>query len=176
MLGSLFKYLVQRWMVSDDIGQADAIVVLGGALDVRPAAAAALFRQGVAPFVLVTRSNADGGREANRMRQRLLAGEVPLKAIVNFRIQLHSTYGEACGVAEFAQFFGIKRVIVPVELFQTRRVQWIFRRVLATQGVGVAVIAIVPPDYGIDNWCRTRAGRMNFRNELLKFAYYRLRY
>ena len=149
---------------------------VGGALDVRPAAAAALFREGFAPFVLVTRSDADRGEEANRMRERLLAGEVPSKAIIDFRIQLHSTYGEARGVAEFAKLVGVKRVIVPVEIFQTRRVQWIFQRELLKQDIAVMVKAIVPPYYNVDNWWRTKLGRMNFRNELFKFAYYRLRY
>jgi uncharacterized SAM-binding protein YcdF (DUF218 family) len=176
MVGSPFRYLAGLWTVSDDIRPSDAIVVLGGGLDVRPAAAAALFRKGLAPLVLVTRSDADSGREAKRMRERLLASGVPSKAIVDYRIKLHSTYGEARGVAKFAKCFGIKRVIVPVELFQTRRVQWIFRRVLSTQDIQVAVEPIIPPQYDMDNWWRTRSGRVNFRSELLKLVYYRLRY
>jgi hypothetical protein len=36
------KGLARRWMLSGNIRPADAIVMLGGALDVRPAAAAAL--------------------------------------------------------------------------------------------------------------------------------------
>jgi hypothetical protein len=158
MSNLLLQGLARQWMVSDDIRPADAIVVLGGALDVRPAAAAALFQQGIAPLILVSRSDADQGREALRMRK------------------LHSTYGEARGVGEFATLGGIKRVIVPVEIFQTRRVQWIFRRELSGYGISVAVRAIVPPCYNIQNWWQTKPGRMNFRNELMKFAYYRLRY
>jgi hypothetical protein len=176
MSNLLLQGLARQWMVSDDIRPADAIVVLGGALDVRPAAAAALFQQGIAPLILVSRSDADQGREALRMRERLLASGVPPTAIVDFRIKLHSTYGEARGVGEFATLGGIKRVIVPVEIFQTRRVQWIFRRELSGYGISVAVRAIVPPCYNIQNWWQTKPGRMNFRNELMKFAYYRLRY
>jgi uncharacterized SAM-binding protein YcdF (DUF218 family) len=176
MPNALLRSLAKKWMVSDDISPADAIVVLGGALEVRPAAAAALYKQGIAPLILVTRSDADRGREAVRMRERLLASGVPATAIVDFRIKLHSTYGEARGMVELAKYAGIKHVIVPVEIFQTRRVQWIFRRELSRNGIRVAVRATIPPDYNICNWWQTKSGRINFRNELIKFAYYRLRY
>jgi uncharacterized SAM-binding protein YcdF (DUF218 family) len=176
MRKSLLCSLAKKWMVSDDIRPADAVVVLGGALEVRPAAAAALYKQGIAPLILVTRSDADRGREALRMRERLLGSGVPATAILDFRIRLHSTYGEARGVVELAKSAGIKRVIVPVEIFQTRRVQWIFRRELSRFGTRVAVTAIIPPDYNVHNWWQTKSGRMNFRDELIKFAYYRLRY
>jgi hypothetical protein len=176
MFCSLAQQLAQRWMVSDDIKPADAIVVTGGALDVRPAAAARLFRQGIAPLVLVSKSDADAGWEAMRMCERLLACGVPLEAIAHFRIVLHSTYGEARGVADCARSFGLKRVIVPVELFQTRRVRWIFRRQLFRLHINVAVKAIVPPYYSAQNWWETKLGRTNFRNELIKYAFYRLRY
>jgi hypothetical protein len=176
MRSTFLQGLARQWMVSDDIGLADAIVVLGGALEVRPAAAAALYNQGFAPLIVVSRSDADRGREALRMRERLLASGVPSTAIVDFRIRLHSTYGEARGVVEFAKSGGIKGVIVPVEIFQTRRVQWIFRRELCGSGIRVTVKAITPPGYNANNWWQTKSGRMNFRNELVKFAYYRLRY
>jgi hypothetical protein len=173
---SPFKGLARQWMVSDDIGPADAIVVLGGALDIRPPAAAALHKDGMAPFVLVSISEADKGREALRMRERLLARGVPATAILDFRIEIHSTYGEARGVVDFAETGCVKSVIVPVEIFQTRRVRWIFRRELARHGIRAAIKPIIPPEYGVNNWWQTKSGRMNFRNELIKFAYYRLRY
>lgn len=176
MVSSLPEYLARQWMVSDDPTPADAIVVTGGALEVRPAAAARLFHQGIAPLILVSKSDADEGREAMRMRKRLLASGVPSKAISDFRIRLHSTYGEARGVADCANFLAVKRIIVPVELFQTRRVRWIFRHELAKQGIDVAVTAIIPPYYNSQNWWQTKLGRMNFRNELIKYVFYRFRY
>lgn len=175
-LRAVLSELAIQWLISDNNSPADAIVVLGGALDIRPAAAAALHNEGAAPLILVSRSDADRGREALRMRERLLACGVPAMAIVDFKIKLHSTYGEARGVVEFAQSGNIKRVIVPVEIFQTRRVQWIFRRELSRCGIRVAVRAIIPPDYNVYNWWKTKSGRMNFRHELIKLAYYRLRY
>jgi hypothetical protein len=38
------------------------------------------------------------------------------------------------------------------------------------------VHAVTPSSYSVDNWWRHQAGLINFRNELIKFAYYRLKY
>jgi hypothetical protein len=145
-LHSFLHGMAGRWVASDPIEPADAIVVLGGALDIRPAAAADLYRQRTAPLVLVSKSEADNGREARRMRERLHACGVPSIAIADLTIKLHSTYGEACGVAEFAETNRLKRIVIPVEIFQTRRVRWIFRRKLAAIGVSTTVKAITPPN------------------------------
>jgi hypothetical protein len=40
----------------------------------------------------------------------------------------------------------------------------------------VTVQAVAPPWYVADDGWRQVAGRADFRNELIKFAYYRLRY
>jgi hypothetical protein len=168
--------IAEQWVVSDCVEQADAIVVLGGALDIRPAAAANLYKQRTAPLVLVPKSEADNGREARRMRERLRACGVPSDAISDFTIKLHSTYGEACGVAQFAEINRIKQVVVPVEIFQTRRVRWIFRRKLSEIGIDASVIALTPPDYNTGNWWRSATGRANFRSELIKLIYYRFNY
>jgi len=173
---SLLYGLARRWVVCDRVEPSDAIIVLGGSLDVRPASAAELYKRDIASLVLVSWSEADRGREARRMRERLLTNGVPSAAVIDFTIKLHSTYGEARGVLEFAKVNDIGRVIVPVEIFQTRRVRWIFRRELSPAGVNVAVNAITPPDYDVDNWWQSVAGRTNFCNELIKFTYYRFRY
>ena len=172
LLGSIARY----WVVNDLVKPADAIVVLGGALDIRPAAAAALYMRGIAPLVVVSKSDADSGREASRMRDRLRIAGVSTFAIADFSITLHSTYGEALGVARFAKAHHLRRVIIPVEIFQTRRVRWIFARVLSDIGVQASVAAITPPNYSLDDWWQRDQGRFNFRSELIKFAYYKLRY
>lgn len=173
---SLLRGIAAQWVVSDRVEPADAIVVLGGALDVRPAAAANLYIEGIAPLIIVSKSEADRGQEALRMRERLRACGVPSTSIADFTIKLHSTYGEACGVAEFAKLQRFGRVIVPIEIFQTRRVRWIFRRKLSEIGVGASVVAIAPAEYDVGNWWKNDAGRANFRNELIKLTYYRLKY
>jgi hypothetical protein len=38
------------------------------------------------------------------------------------------------------------------------------------------VQAITPPWYNVDDWWRHKDGVIHFRSELIKYAYYRLRY
>src|SRR5580692_10443241 len=68
----LFAGIAKLWMVSDSLNQADAIVVLGGGLDVRPVAAADLYKRGMAPRVAVGFSEFDQGQDASLNRDMLL--------------------------------------------------------------------------------------------------------
>jgi uncharacterized SAM-binding protein YcdF (DUF218 family) len=162
--------------MSDPIDHADAIVVLGGALDLRPAAAAELFKQGFASEVLAPRSHYDNGREARRMADILVRAGVPTSAITEFEIDLLSTYGEAFATAKLAQIRGFKSLLIPTDLFPTRRTRWIFRRELASMGVTVSVAPITPPDYSVENWWRHKRGVRTLASEVLKYLYYRVVY
>src|SRR5262245_7299334 len=71
----------------------------------------------------------------------------------------------------------LKSVIIPTELFPARRVRWIFRHEAAPAGVRIIVHAIIkPPGYGVENWWEEESGPKDFKNEVIKFAYYRLKY
>jgi uncharacterized SAM-binding protein YcdF (DUF218 family) len=172
----LLRCMARLWAVSDSLDQADVIVVLGGGLDFRPAAAANLYKHGISRWVAVGISELDQGQEARRNREMLLQNGVPSTAIIDFTFRPHSTYGEARGVLQWARATGAKSVIIPVDIFPTRRVRWIFNHELSPAGIRVAVHAVTPPWYSVDDWWRYQAGWMHFRNELIKFVYYRLRY
>jgi hypothetical protein len=63
---ALLRGAAELWIVSDPITPADAVVVLGGDLEVRPFIAAELYKQGLVPKVLVSqvpegRSSTVGG-------------------------------------------------------------------------------------------------------------------
>ena len=173
---SLLRGVAKLWTVSDDLQQADAIVVLGGGIDFRPAAAAELYRRGIASRVAVGISDTDRGQDGRRNRDVLLEYGVPPSAIVGFAVRHHSTYGEARGILEWARASGAKSVIIPTDIFPTRRTRWIFNRELAPAGIRVSIRAVTPPTYGFDDWWRREAGWNNFKSELIKLAYYRLRY
>jgi uncharacterized SAM-binding protein YcdF (DUF218 family) len=172
----LLKGIAKVWLVSDSLDQADAIVVLGGGLDVRPAAAADLYVRGLAPRVAVGLSRFDHGRDAELNSQVLLQHGVPKTAILYFGFQPHNTYGEARGILEWVKTSGAKTVIVPTDFFPTRRVRWIFNRELAPAGVRVIVQAVTPPWYRVDDWWQHRAGWTHFGTEVVKLAYYQLKY
>lgn len=179
----LLTRIAEWWVVSDDLAHADAIVVLGGDLEVRPFAAAVLYKHGFADKVLL--SNVQMGR-AERLglipshtelnRQVLEKLGVPDTAIVAIGNNNSSTFEEAEAVRAWALQSGAKRVIVPTELFAARRTRWIFDRELDRSGIAVIVRALPPPDYQLADWWRNRHGLVDFNNEVLKYVYYRAKY
>jgi uncharacterized SAM-binding protein YcdF (DUF218 family) len=158
-------------------------VVLGGSIDVRPFAAAALYKRGFAIKILV--ANVQMGR-AERLglvtshtqlnRDVLLKLGVPEAAVDTFGENVSSTHEEAQALREWALASQAKRVIVPTELFAARRTRWIFDRELGPIGVDVIVHAFRPADYTLANWWRHRYGLIDFNNEVLKYLYYRAQY
>jgi uncharacterized SAM-binding protein YcdF (DUF218 family) len=182
---SVLRGVAELWVVSDDLDQADAIVVLGGGLDVRPFAAADLYKRGISGRVLVANAYLGQGRRevlnllpshAELNRAVLVKHGVPSTAIIEFGDQVSSTYEEARAVLAWAKASGAKSVIVPMDIFSTRRVRWIFNRELAPAGIRVTVQAATPREYGIDDWWRHEEGLISFQNEVIKFIYYRLKY
>jgi uncharacterized SAM-binding protein YcdF (DUF218 family) len=168
--------IARCWIISDPVAPVDAIVVLGGGLGTRPPAAAVLYSLGVSRQVIVARAETDRGRHARLNREALMKHGVPPSAISEFKYEVLSTYGEAVGVLEWAKANHIKSIIIPIDMFSTRRVQWIFRRLLEPEGIRAIVSVAAPPLYGGRDWWRHRAGRSDFLNEVAKLAYYRLRY
>jgi uncharacterized SAM-binding protein YcdF (DUF218 family) len=179
----ILRHIAGWWAVSDELAHADVIVVLGGDIDVRPFAAAALYRQGYAAKILV--SNIQFGKaerlelipshtELNRDVLRKLG--VPETAIVTIGENNSSTQQEAVAVREWALQSQAKRIIVPTELFSARRTRWIFDRELSPIGVEVVVHAFPSPGYTLADWWRHRYGLIDFNNEVLKYLYYRAKY
>lgn len=160
----------RSWVVSDMPRPADAIVLLGGGLDVRAAAAAALFKDGFSARILV--SDADGASN----RKALITRGVPAAAVDIFGQAPSNTYEEADALLHWVKTAGARRIIIPTELFPSRRVQWTFDHQLGPVGVVTIVVAYPPDDYTIKTWWRTRSGITGFAQEVLKYAYYRVRY
>src|SRR5262249_25380268 len=91
--------------------------------------------------------------------------------------QVIQPYEEARAVLEWAKSSGAKSVIIPTELFPARRVRWIFRHEATPAGVRIIAHAIIkPPGYGVENWWKDEGGLKDFKNEVIKFVYYLLRY
>jgi uncharacterized SAM-binding protein YcdF (DUF218 family) len=181
--GALLRGAADLWIVSDPITPADAVVVLGGDLEVRPFVAAELYKKGLVPKVLVSqvpegRSSTIGGipghSELNRMV--LLKIGVPVTAIEMFGQANGSTKDEAAALKDWADRHGISRIIVPTEIFSARRVRWIFDREFAGSSVHVDVAAVEPRNYSHSEWWKSARGLITFQNEFIKYLYYRLEY
>ena len=105
---SILRGVAERWAISDPLERADGIVVLGGRTDVRPSAAADLYKRGFAPRILIAKTM-DDPLETTLTRQILLKLGVPAEAIVEFGDKLSSTYEEARAVLEWAKSSGAKK-------------------------------------------------------------------
>jgi uncharacterized SAM-binding protein YcdF (DUF218 family) len=179
----LLTGVASLWIVSDPVTHADAIVVLGGNFHVRPQVAAELYQRGVAGRILVSvtgdeqRTSTSGiPTDAELNRAALLKLGVPAGAVESFGNASTNTRDEAVAIKDWAARNSVTRIVIPSEIFGARRVRWIFRRELAGAATAIEVPAFDPPDYSRDDWWRTEHGLLAFRNELLKYAYYRLRY
>ncbi len=129
-----------RFLVVDEPEKSDAIVVLAGETNVRPARALELLRQGVAPRVFldaetrnliydqplidIAQKYVNGLPEANR---------VSVCPIVGF-----STNAEADDVSRCLQPLGAHRVLIVTSEYHTRRALMIFRHRLPQYQFSVA--------------------------------------
>jgi uncharacterized SAM-binding protein YcdF (DUF218 family) len=165
---TLLNFLGHVWAVSDRLEDADAAVVLGGGCEARPAAAAQLYNNGEVKQILL--SSADLSCEA------LTKLGVPAAAIIEFGNRPSNTYEEAHAVALWAEQNHPRRVIVPTEIFSSRRVRWIMRHELGKVGVDARVKILKPESYGFDDWWNSPSGLADFGNEIIKYLYYRVRY
>ncbi len=180
----LLRGAANLWVVSDPITPADAVVVLGGGVDVRPFAAADLYEKGLINKILVSRARdgrsvdigaAPGHTEVNLSVLRKLG--VPEGAIELFGDGSRSTWDEAIALKAWADQHTVSALIIPVEPFFARRVRWVFEREFSGTAVRIEVASFDPPnEYSRAEWWKTEAGLVTFQNEVLKYLYYRLKY
>jgi uncharacterized SAM-binding protein YcdF (DUF218 family) len=168
---SLLQEAANLWIVSDPLTYADAIVVLGGNYRTRPPAAAELYRRGLANKVLVSHPS-DGQRNSDA----LLKLGVPASAIEAFGKANTNTREEAFALREWAERNRASVFIILSEAFMTRRVRWIFRREFSGGPTTIEVQSLDTPDYSLEGWWKTDKGSIAFKEELLKYLYYRWKY
>ena len=170
------------WIVSDPLGPADAVAVFGGGLADRPLAAARYYRQGLVKKVLVSDNRQSPAEKAGIITSELGATEAvlsklgtPDSAIETFGHSLRNTHQEALALRTWAEQHNLHSIIVPTEMFSTRRVRWMLRRAFPSE-FQIRVIALDAPDYRQDDWWRRTPGIAAFKNEVIKYLYYKLRY
>ena len=161
-----------RFLVVNEPGKSDAIVVLAGETSVRPARALELLRQGVAPrafldvqtrdaiydqhLIDIARNYVNGLAEANR---------VSVCPVVGF-----STNAEADDVSRCLQSLGAHRVPIVTSDFHTRRALLIFRHRLPQYQFSVAA-ARGPASFG-DAWWTNREWAKTTFDEWLKMLWW----
>jgi uncharacterized SAM-binding protein YcdF (DUF218 family) len=179
----LLTGLVEAWIVDQPLQKADAIVVLGGGTDYRPFAAARLYREGWAPKILVMKTRVSPAAElglvapeAEIVRQILLKEGVAATDIVVTSDEVTGTFEESTATRKWATSTASKTIIIPTDVFHTRRVSWVFRKQFEGEGVQLIVRAVPVRDYQPQDWWRHEQGLITFQNEVLKFVYYWAKY
>lgn len=163
LLRAIGGYLIAR----DPLVHADAIVVLAGGHPAREIAAAALFREGWAPRVILTRATTPSHVEAllrlgirahdfqGEARLALEKSGVPAAAIVTLDEPARITEAELRIVHRFAREHGYRRVILVSSAEHLRRVRLIWAR-----QSGDAIEGLTWPvpddDFTPDSWWRDR--------------------
>jgi hypothetical protein len=121
----------------------------GGGED-RPFVAADLFHKGLANKVLVSQVLDDRAitiglpGETKFDRQILLKLGVPAIAIETFGKQNKTTKDEAYALRDWAESHRAKALIVPVDIFFTRRARWMVRRAFVGTDIRIEVLSCEP--------------------------------
>ena len=179
----LLRATAHAWIVNDKLERSDAIVLLGGGLESRPFAVARLYKAGYSPRILVARPKPSPTdelglttRQESVTRQVLLKEGVPDTAITEIGTDVQSTYDESLAVRDWVRTNRVKSVIIPTDVFHTRRVSWLFRKQLNHAGVRVMVQAVPVREYTVQTWWQREQGLIAFQNEAIKYAWYRIKY
>jgi hypothetical protein len=178
---SFFRSIANLWIVSDQLTQADAIVILGGHPTIRPTVAASLYNKRFANKILISRvadelSPTAMAERIDSNKIALLKLGIPDSSIETFGSANKNTRDEAVALKNWAEENNPSALIIPAEIFYARRVSWIFQRAFSGKPVRIEVAAFEPADYNRAEWWKTEGGLLEFRNEVAKYLYYRLKY
>jgi uncharacterized SAM-binding protein YcdF (DUF218 family) len=173
----------ELWIVSDPVSRANAIVVLGGGLEIRPFVAAELWRKGLADKILISQGSEERAvsigaipSHSEQNREVLLKLGVPAGVIEKFGTASRNTRDEALALRKWAELNRPSGFIIPSEIFSARRVRWIFRHEFSGTGVIIEVPSFESPEYTRWDWWKTERGVIAFQNEFMKYIYYRWKY
>ncbi len=168
-----------RLFVVNDPAPSDAIVLLIGGADHRPEKAAQLYKEGMAPVILMGDtgiSPSTGSGETKASLDMLLMFGVPARAIRILPGHVSSTREEAMAVRQYVRTHPIERILLVTTAFHTRRTRWIFRKELDGLDIDIRTAAVRHPDWTEDTWYHTDEGLVTYVNETLKTLYYWVKY
>ena len=174
-----------RYLIVDQpLQKADAIVVLAGSEVDRWLEAADLYREGLAPVILMSPGYVDPLGDELRARgirlpraidlhkDALMQLGVPAAGIEIMPLGYDNTADEAAGVRLIAQPRGWKRLIIVTSKYHTRRARFAFERELRGTAIEVQVRGSRYDRSQPVGWWRHRADLRFVISELQKLAAY----
>jgi uncharacterized SAM-binding protein YcdF (DUF218 family) len=183
------RLLAVGLIVSRPLPRADSIVVLSGsaAYRERVAHAAMLYRQRVAPRVLITNDALLGGWLESIHRngyswefavQWLVADGVPASSIALVPPPFCDTYSELRAVREYAEAHHLGSLVLVTSAYHSRRALWTAGRLFQGHAITVGMDPARPGDQtpGPSTWWMSTRGWRWVVGEYLGLARYRWRY
>ncbi len=168
-------------IVDDELQPADIIFVLSGDVDSRPFYAADLFKQGLAPQIMMFQAADSPAVELGLYPNKTDVAIEILKelGVPAENIKQLAFGGGATSTHDEARFFGryveehnVTRVILVTNAFHTRRAKWIFDKELSGSGVTVEIAAAPHWNFDETNWWQQEYGLLAFVDEYSKLFYY----
>ena len=146
----LASFLAERLIIEKKMERADVILVLGGSATFieRTQKAAELYKQGVAPKILLSDEGTRGGWNRTEKRnipfvemaqRRLVEQGVPLESIEILQPQVTGTIYEAEVLRKKVEDSNLKSVLLVTSAYHSRRALWIFQKVLAEKNVEIGI-------------------------------------
>jgi hypothetical protein len=152
-----------RFLVVDEPEKSDAIVVLAGETNVRPARALGLLRQGVAPHVFLDAETRDViyDQQLVEIAQKYVNDRAEANRVSVCPITGYSTIAEADDVSRCLQSLGAHRVLIVTSEYHTRRSLMIFRHRLPQYQFNAAA-ARNPAQFGEAWWTNREWAKVTF--------------
>jgi uncharacterized SAM-binding protein YcdF (DUF218 family) len=158
--------------------RADLIFALGGDNGSRADRVLEIYRQGLAPRVLL---GAEGVHSSTRgtylgWRARYLVDEgIPEQALLHDRRSANS-YEEAVNALALMRAMNLDRVLVVSDPPHLRRLSWVWGKVFAGSGKEFILVASAMEDWDAARWWRTSPNAQFVFGEYVKLAYYLVQY
>jgi uncharacterized SAM-binding protein YcdF (DUF218 family) len=187
---SLLAWAGARWLVVEaPLGRADAMVVLSGSGTYfeRAQEAAALFKEGRLPKIVLTNDNRQGGWSSVEQRNPffyeratsvLTSAGVPKSAIEVIPQPVQSTRDEARLLRAYADEHGLHSILFVTSAYHSRRALWTLRREFRNTKTEIGLVSVPPGNQTPSPatwWLHLRGWEM-VPGEYLKIVYYWLRY
>jgi len=181
LLTAAADYLV----VDDPLQPADVIFVLNGDYNTRPFRAAELYRQGLAPLILMARAESQPAEKLGLIENDtdISVGVMEKLGVPADRILVlpvpggvTSTFDEAGQLRRYVEKNGIHQVLLVTSAFHTRRARWVIDKELAGLPVKLEVCAVPYDGFDDTNWWQSENGLIALNNEYVKLFYYYWKY
>jgi uncharacterized SAM-binding protein YcdF (DUF218 family) len=169
-----------EWLdVGEEPQPADAVFVLLGNADVRPFVAAAIYRAGLVPRVLVAVHDNPLIRGHSYWPQRhvvylsvLQHRGVPREDIVLLGEGSNSTKDEIDALGNYLRQHPDANVLMVTSHFHTRRSRWTLRRRLGDLAQRVRIVSSPEDQFDAENWWLSKEGFVLVSMEYLKLLAY----